>query len=596
MKRLHHPSILRILEASENPKALDFAAEPVMSCLAHETSFSPDDASYFAFQLATVLRFLHQNVRMVLFGLSTHSLCVTKTLALKVCVFNFAAPIVNDSGGAIPRMGDYVVGPFQPPLNFCSPEYVQNRQPTLQTDIFSFGCVYASVVLNRSAFDCGGIDEFARITAQPIVFPQYVSPAIAEVVRACLSHQPGQRPSPEEILDAPAFRTLAMQALQYVDIIVTKPQEDKFKFFRGVAGTLTAFSLRMLQSKMAPLFISEVILERKFATVLIPLIFEIARSFDRPTFYEEVMVPLADVLVATSPPQCLLAVVCSLPIIIDQVDDERQYELCYPIFAAALSTSASQIHREALKHMPKLVAKMTREVVETDVLPALIDLFSTSDDVSVVCACVKSLAECLPKLDHNSFSERVGPRITAAWNRLGEPGDLTDAVWSVVRSSTSAEVMMKEVIPMVSEVLASDASPPPTQLALCRYIKDSTTSLLQRKKPSCLSKPKAEGQPAAPPQPGRWQPPAELSAGEIFGNHPPLETPRRRWQAQVDLSPDNSANPPAETPPPPAAEPESPLPVPSMFAGMNTRPAKRAGSTMFSGMKMGGKVSGKSNP
>jgi hypothetical protein len=453
----------------------------------------------------------------------------------------------------------------------------------------------------RGAFGCASIDDLSRVTAQPITFPQYVSPAIAEVIRVCLSHQPAERPSPDEILDAPAFRTLPMQALQYVDIIVTRTQEDKYKFFRGIAATLTAFSLRMLQSKMAPLFISEVALKRKFATVLVPLIFEIAQSFDRQTFYSEVMVPLAEVLVAPSPPQCLLAVVCSLPIIIDQVDDERQYQLCYPIFAAALSANASQIHREALGRVPKLVAKMSSEVIETDVLPALIDLFSTSDDVKVVCACVHSLVDCLPKFDHNAFSERDGPRITAAWNRLGEPGDLADAVWYVVQKlNASPEVVMKELVPMVSEVLASDASPPPTQLALCRYIKDSATALLQRKKSSWLSKPKAEAQSAAPP-PKRWQPAAEPSAADIFGNRAALDTPpppaSRRWQAPVEPpAPDTSAKrPAAESPPPPAAEPESPPPMPSMFAGMNTRPAKRAGAKMFSGMKMGGKVPGKSN-
>jgi hypothetical protein len=437
---------------------------------------------------------------MVLFSLSTHSLCVTKPLSLKICIFSYSAPIVNNISGTIPRLGDYVVGRFQPPLDFCSPEYAQNRQPTQHTDIFSFGCVYASVLFNRSAFECGAIDEFARLTAQPITFPPYVSPAIAEVIRACLGHQPNQRPSPEEILHARAFRTLPLQALQYVDIIVTKGQEEKYKFFRGIAETLTAFSLRMLQSKMAPLFISEVVLEPKFATVLIPLIFEIARSFDKPTFCQEVMVPLADVLVATSPPQCLLAVTCSLPIIIDQVEDERQYELCYPIFAAALSTNASQIHKEALNHMPKLVAKMTSETIESCILPALIDLFSMSDDVKVVCACVHSLADCLPKLDHNPFSERVSPRITAAWNRLGEPGDLADAVWYLVQKLTaSAEVTMKAVVPMVSEVLASDASPPPTQLALCRYIKDSATALLQPTKAPWISKTKAHDQSGEPP-------------------------------------------------------------------------------------------------
>jgi SCY1-like protein 2 len=478
MKRLRHPSVLKILDSSDQFKALDFAAEPIMSCLADESSFSPDDASYLAYQIANVMAFINSSARVGMCGLSTHSICLADTLAIKVCVFTFSGPIEEGSGIVVPRLGDFAVSPFQPPLNFCSVEYVTNQRLTAETDAFSFGCVFASMVLNRSAFQCITIDEYVRETAIAIRFPAAVSPEVSDLVQACIHPDPQARPSFEQVLDSPAFRTMPLRSLQYVDMILTKTQDDKYTFFRGIAETLPAFSLRLLQSKMVPLFISEVLAEPTFGPVLIPLIFEIARSLEKRTFYREIFRPLAALLVAPDPPECLLAVLASLPIIIDQTADGRHYELCYPIVAAALSTRVAQLHREALSHMPKMVDKMPNETVSGEVVPALIDLFSISDDVNVVCSCVQSLADCLPKLAHDQFARTVIPRITAAWNRLGEPAELADAcLYLVERLQTSIDVTMGEVVPMVSEVLASDASPPPTQLALCRYIKQATAML-----------------------------------------------------------------------------------------------------------------------
>jgi serine/threonine protein kinase len=480
MRRLRHPSVLKILEPPESIRALSFAAEPVMNCLAYEHSFSPDDASYIALQLANVLAFLHRKARIVVFGLSTFSLCLTESLALKVCLLTHAVPAVH--GRAEPKLGPFSVSPFHPLLNFSSIEYVMNRPVGYSSDVFSFGCVLASVVLNRCAFDYAMVDEYVREVVKPLVFDDNVSVELRELISACMARDPARRPRFDQILQSPVFHCTPLSALQYLDVLVTKTEEDKYTFFKGFAATLPSFSLRLLQWKMVPLLISEVTTQPRLGPVVLPLLFEIARSFDKYTFFTLVFTPLAPVLANPDPPQCLLAVLASLPIIIDQIEEGRHYELCYPIMAAALSSTVSQLHREALSHIPKLLDRMTTETVDREVVPALIDLFSKSNDVKVVSACVQSLADCLPKLDHDSFSQRVVPRITAAWNRLGEPAALADACLYVVeRLHASVQVAMREVVPMVSEVLASDASPPPTQRKLCEYIKQKTAELVAPK-------------------------------------------------------------------------------------------------------------------
>jgi hypothetical protein len=321
------------------------------------------------------------------------------------------------------------------------------------------------------------------------------------------------------------------------------------------------------------------------------------------------MIPLANLVVSPNPPQCLYAVVGALPTIINQTDEDRQIDICYPIIAAAFGTNIPQIHQEALRHMPLLVSRTSSDAMESLVFPGLLDLFSGSDDVTVACACVRALAECLSKLPHGVFCESLCPRITAAWNRFDEPADLADAVWCVLQKlNAPPEVAMKQVVPMVSELLASDATEPPTQVALCKYIKDVTAALVApRKNQSPAAKLKAP-----PLEAKRWQTkqPDDLAATR----EPEPPTDGKRWQAKPAAQtkrwqpkPAKDANPPAEAkrwqPKPTTAEaplpidaeePPEDVPVLGMSPGLVTRTrtegaSKSSSASLFSGMKMGGK-------
>jgi hypothetical protein len=274
-----------------------------------------------------------------------------------------------------------------------------------------------------------------------------------------------------DILKFSAFTTIPLRALQYLDCILAKTQEDKYNFFKGFARTLPVFSLRLLRTKVMPLFVSEVMTEPKFGPVLIPLIFEIGKALDKPAFYRDVFLPLSRQMILVDPPEFLLAVLTCFPTLISQVEDGSHYDYCYPILAAALTSKVNQLHREALNHVSLMVSKMKNDMVERVLLPAMIDLFSNSDSKQVVCACVLSLAALLPKLGAGVFCEMVGPRLLAAWNRLRGPPELGDAISAILgQVEAETEMMMRELVPLASEVLSSDENSPGTQLKLCQFI------------------------------------------------------------------------------------------------------------------------------
>ena len=80
MRRICHPGVLKILEVSENIKALNFAAEPISCCLMNDFDLTYNDVSILSYQLCNVMSFLNDSARIVMFGLSRESIFLTKSM------------------------------------------------------------------------------------------------------------------------------------------------------------------------------------------------------------------------------------------------------------------------------------------------------------------------------------------------------------------------------------------------------------------------------------------------------------------------------------------------------------------------------------
>lgn len=472
MRRIHHPLVLKIIELSESIKALNFASEPVMSCLTLEDSFTPDDASFIAYQLAQVVKFVHQNMHTVLFGLSTDSVVLTSTLDLKLCDFTYSAPIINEYGISIIRAGQWAFSPFMPKLNFTSPEVINNLQTSSQADIFSYAMTIAAAYIGRPLLSCSSIDEYLRvIQSRSIQFPPSIPQEVRDLIFNCLSPFPDTRPDMNKILQNEIFQSLPLKALQYIEVIVTKTDEDRYTFYQGVAKVLSVFSIRILQSRFLPLFIEDVLREPRFGPVLVPQIFEIGRSMDSFSFYQDIVVPLQPLFTKSDNPECLLAILASIPTIVDNINEYQYQQTCFPMLSTAFASNISALHEEALSHIPLIVSKISNTTVEGELIPSIVELFSTSTDIKIVSSCIKCIAKCLPKLNHDIIAETVTEKITAAWNRLSGPPEIADAVLVIIKQLRATSLnSVRFIVPMVSEILASDRIDPPTQLALSQYI------------------------------------------------------------------------------------------------------------------------------
>jgi serine/threonine protein kinase len=239
MRKLHHPSVLKVQTCSEGSKQVFFVAEPVSYTLLDDSSLSIDEIEYIADQMVTGLGFLHSRANLAHLGVSPASIVLTADLSVKFCCFNFASPIDPGTNRVFPKYKQWADSPLCPELNFSAPELSTNKEVSAACDVFSFGAVVMSLGLKRSLFACSTPFEMARaVSFRPVITPQYCSEPMVTLLKQCLSHLPSARPSLDEIRSSEAFRSIRLKTFQYFDAILTTDPTDRLCFFRGMLSSV----------------------------------------------------------------------------------------------------------------------------------------------------------------------------------------------------------------------------------------------------------------------------------------------------------------------------------------------------------------------
>ena len=471
MRRLCHPHMLKIFELSEDISSLSFSSEPIFYSLVYEGTFSNDEITYIAMQLAEVCAFLQSNAKLGLLGISQQSICLTKALDVKICNLAFASPVLNENGLIGSKIGAYVGSLTQPDINFTAPEVISNQQIMLQSDVFSYGALILSLILKRIAFSPGSAqDLIAQAQTVPMQIPTTVQPELKELIVGCCQINPTMRPTFDRILQSNAFTSLEMRVLKYMDMIITKDNADKFTFFKNLPSALPNFSQRMLKYKFAPIFISEVQTEIRFGPLLIPFCITIGKDMDNDEFYQQIVTPLAKYFTISNPPEVLSSVFSVLEILVQKVDKEKQYDIIYPIFISALQSNSAKLHDEATQHIPLLINSMTQQTIQASLFPRLLDFISQSTDVSTISACIKCMVPCTAKIDSDWFAQTVLPKLLEVIFRKNSPEFAEPIAEMLEKVRPSTESCLKYVIPISSTLLSLSQVENSIQLKFCNII------------------------------------------------------------------------------------------------------------------------------
>ncbi|OHT11100.1 protein kinase [Tritrichomonas foetus] len=478
IRKVHHPQILKISEVNENPKQLAFSAEPVNSCLINEVNLEPDEVEYIASQLSSALFFLHHKAKIAHLNISPHSIILTKSLSLKLCGFEHCCSITGDSFKVFPRFGEWQNSPYCPDINFTAPEIVTNKTMTQSCDIYSFGCVVATMYLKRHLFAFSTTSELVRtLSGSFSIAPAGANESMRNLLRNCLKMNSDVRPSIDEIENSDALKSLQLKVYHYLDAILTKSQAEKFNFFKSLLQSLNIFSQRMLRFKLLPILMNETLSDSRFGPATLPLIFQIGAFFDRREFFNSLLSPLSNLLTITRPPEMSLAVFSVMRILIDRVDQEKHLEILYPVYSAAFQSNDPRLHAAAVNYLPMIIKTLNTNALRTSVIPKLSEFLTVSQDPTVVSSCITALSDCVMRIDHDSYAELVLPMLTEAWKRLKNDGVGNSILEVIEKLEPSMETKMTYIIPLISNLLANQVLDPMVQVKLVNIAQSTFAQL-----------------------------------------------------------------------------------------------------------------------
>ena len=468
-RKLRHPHILKVIDVQDNPSYFEFTSEPVTSCLrSHIGHLDSNDSSYFAFQLADTLSFLHTRAKMVHFSVTPDAVFLTNDLSVKLFWLHWLSPLADDGIVHAP-FREYALGVSCPDIHYVAPEVIQGRQCSTATDIFAFGLTFCEMLTGKQLLEVEKKEDY-NVTVNPVTKLQGMTSMFFSLLQDCLQPSPTMRPSADKLMSDAAFQTVSVKVLRYLDLIVAKDPKDKFEFFKSIPKVIGGFSQKMVEDKIIPILVVECEREKRFAPVVIGPVLQAAKNFPTEEFTNNVYLKLAFLTSETRPPQILIAFLQQFDLIVENTDPEIHESKVYPIIYSSLRSGDPMLIKECLKKLPQAMKRITERAVTKNVVPLLMRCMEKTNDAELVVTILNCLTSCLAKVDNDMYLKYIVPGIHSTWTKFEEPimiQPLCDMLTALKGGDTNT---MAYAIPMASDIAASSVCDPYYQKSLCSWI------------------------------------------------------------------------------------------------------------------------------
>lgn len=469
IRKLRHPRILKILEVNEKKPDIAFASEPVTSCInALSEKMHPMDASYISLQVAEVLGFLNQDARLAHLGLSPGAVVLNEEMMVKLIHFQWASPISQEDLVSVPDKL-YSAKVFTE-YRFKPPEVLSKKEVRSSADVFIYGLFMYSLFAGESLFQGNQLSEIVNEMPTRLCNIYNVPSDVKNLLQNCLSLEPTSRPSFLEILQNPAFQSMQLKSLRYLDMILTKDPSDKFKFYKGLATKIDDFSPNLSKIKILPILIKECKNDVRFAPILLGPILKISAHFSNPEFMRTVWTPLSFLTNVTSPPEVSISLLKNIKDIMNKIDKAVHKDFIYPIVFTALQSPDPRIHRECLPQLHFIIDEMNETGIRGQILPRVLDLASNSSDMKIASNAIYIVRECLSKIDNDAFATDNLPRLAQIWQKAKNAQVGFAIVETIEILKASNDIMMTKAIPIASEILGSHSIEGDVKNRLCDWM------------------------------------------------------------------------------------------------------------------------------
>lgn len=472
MRKLIHPHILKIYEINNSTSNISFSSEVIEDPLLYENDFSEDESVYIAMQLAETMDFLHNKAKYCHLGLSMESVFFNSSLCIKICQFQFASPIAEDRQVTNPNESmEYDI--LLQDISYVAPEVVKKLQLTSSLDVFSFGCIFATLLLKQRLIKSTTYDGYSsEVRKIQSAIPTNCSSESQNLLKSCLELNPFDRPSAAQILNSKVFCSLSARVLKYMDLSITKDLSDKICFYKKLDGFIDNFSFRLRRYKILPLLIDEMESNSDLCECLIPLSIKNSKDFDKEDFISEVLNTVIKFLKEDETSKITIAFFSVFNIVVSKCSSEYQSLIVFPIFVKALQSGEKSIQESALQALPLLVEQLDQATIQSALIPQILEFIELHKDQDTVVTALSSLKTMSVRVDPLWFTENVIPFLTFLWKN-GNKEDIVEPLAKILYDiRTHTENSLNYIVPFSSMLLSYKNSSKDTQIKLSHIILD----------------------------------------------------------------------------------------------------------------------------
>ncbi|XP_018647759.1 LOW QUALITY PROTEIN: kinase [Schistosoma mansoni] len=196
--RLKHPSILELYTCFEDENYVYLVLEichngELQTYIRQNGPVTEDTARHYLKQLISGLLYLHSH-NIIHRDLTLANLLLTKDMKVKIADFGLATKIEPGE--------DHKTMCGTP--NYISPEVASHNQQGLETDVWSLGCMFYTLIVGHPPFDTREVrSTLNRVLAVDYELPSTLSAEAADLINSLLRREPQERLKLKAIIQHP---------------------------------------------------------------------------------------------------------------------------------------------------------------------------------------------------------------------------------------------------------------------------------------------------------------------------------------------------------------------------------------------------------
>ncbi|XP_061730149.1 SCY1-like protein 2 isoform X2 [Cydia pomonella] len=439
-------------------------ANPQRPPYAKEYFFLDIELRYGLLQIIEALHYLHYTARQIHRNVCPQVIIVTRRGTWKLFGLEFIENILGDDPTEMLTVAPWsikVAKIAQPNLDYLAPEVQTNGNCNILSDMFSLGLVICAVfnsgkpLIQANNNPMLYVKQIEFLDEQVSAVLPRVPAALQEAVQRLLSRDPHPRPTTQLLPLIKYFKCqseVAIQAMQFLDVITMKDPNSKSNFYRQTLIDALPYIPKKLRWQLVwPALQLEVRTAEVLAAVLQPIIW-LTNEATPDEFSHYVLPTLKNLMNSPKSVQASVTVLENLHIILKKCKKDEVNNEIMPMLYTALDNNTNQIQTSSLIAMQNVSDYIEDKALHGIVLGKVkVLLEKNQSDVKIISLILGFYEKILVRLERNHILEQVIPTLLSM--RLSDP----DIINRVVRLYKS--MLLERKFGLTTNVMATKMIP-----------------------------------------------------------------------------------------------------------------------------------------